>query len=1109
MSAAASLESQTAKAPPSNSQSALLQRKCACGGSGGLTGFCAECEKKKLLRKPLQTKLRINEPGDEYEQEADRVAEQVMRMAEPATDNQHKHTTTPPFVQRRVNTSSAGIGAAPPIVDEVLSSPGQPLDAAARAFFEPRFGCNLAHVQIHSDSVAAESARAVNALAYTQGTHIVFGSGRYAPLAMYGRQLMAHELVHVAQQTGVQSRPTEHLSMNRGAQTQPVIQRFALADAASSVTGFLGIDAAEIAAQVANPINAILTVKRLVSMPLIGDTIRQGVADRLSSGVVQVLQIDNETLQRLQHVFENREAYFEELHQHLQPYADSLTQVALDEANARLARLKAFGEPFDRVINAMGSQLAMFPAQWWTVLKQILVDQFALWDWTTESQELEKLGRELGENVIDSTEYAIGVVRTVLGGADRVLGAIGLAAFVVGFVGGAATGAGIGGAGAGVVGGVVTAGAGAAPSAAVGSGAVGTAGAGVGGGAGAGLFALLGGVSLVATIAVEAAAVVKAVDELSSAEIAAEQEERQYQQIAGSILTLGMMAAFALLGAIAGRFAKKMGSKLIEAVQRRKAPAGAPSLEQKLPRKGPPVEPPDDVDLGSPIARRPASPRLLQLIARLDDLLLRADKRYSGAIESLRNRLEYLVEATPANEPLDPVAIDELVGRVEALHDLVGQEIVLPETVNWRKTEVVGSRQPVVGQVMLPGGKVPTIPSRPSLREISFGPVKGANTPPSTLPHRVAGAKEEAIPTLALPRKVAIHAPREFQGDASAVTRRVLGDPPDFAAAYGRVPQIPYDRRIDDPFVGQLYSHVAQGASARVYLMTLRVDGRHRMVAVKHWHPGKDANYIRGEVVKATLLGELGVGPKVFGRVEIEGRPGLVMEAVAGDFPEAMAPGYQAIWDLEIARARMLEAGIAIGDFQYFVTPDGRAVIIDAGGAVVKGDSRFTSFSSDMETMINRQRERLEDPNRGPDLRERLASQLEDPNLIRERARATLEQEFARLREGPVSEVIGVEGVRFSGVKVGQTGDTFWATYSGVLNDSRILERGRLMHLAFEQATIAAARSAGAAKAEVRVHRVVNPGWRTHLENRGYGPRTIEEAGQRGFQVPFTKQFTF
>jgi hypothetical protein len=81
---------------------ALLQRKCACGGSSGLTGSCSECEQKKMLGLPLQTKLRINEPGDAYEQEADRMAERVMRMVEPSQDSdswQHGATAN---VQRRI-----------------------------------------------------------------------------------------------------------------------------------------------------------------------------------------------------------------------------------------------------------------------------------------------------------------------------------------------------------------------------------------------------------------------------------------------------------------------------------------------------------------------------------------------------------------------------------------------------------------------------------------------------------------------------------------------------------------------------------------------------------------------------------------------------------------------------------------------------------------------------------------------------------------------------------------------------------------------------------------------------------------------------------------------
>jgi hypothetical protein len=187
----------------------LLQRKCACGGSSGLTGSCSDCEKKKLLDQPLQTKLRINEPGDEYEQEADRVAEQVMRMAEPGKETNSSIMATASLVQRQVNPNSAGIGTAPPIVHDVLASPGQPLDAATRAFFEPRFEHDFSRVRVHRDAKAAESARSVNALAYTVGDNVVLSEGQNSPDKYATKELLAHELVHVVQQTGEDSVPTD------------------------------------------------------------------------------------------------------------------------------------------------------------------------------------------------------------------------------------------------------------------------------------------------------------------------------------------------------------------------------------------------------------------------------------------------------------------------------------------------------------------------------------------------------------------------------------------------------------------------------------------------------------------------------------------------------------------------------------------------------------------------------------------------------------------------------------------------------------------------------------------------------------------------------------
>jgi hypothetical protein len=92
---------------------------------------------------------------------------------------------------------------APPIVHNVLSSPGQPLDAATRTFMEPRFGHDFSRVRIHTDARATESAHAVNALAYTVGSSIVFDSSHYSPETQKGRELLAHELTHVVSQANL------------------------------------------------------------------------------------------------------------------------------------------------------------------------------------------------------------------------------------------------------------------------------------------------------------------------------------------------------------------------------------------------------------------------------------------------------------------------------------------------------------------------------------------------------------------------------------------------------------------------------------------------------------------------------------------------------------------------------------------------------------------------------------------------------------------------------------------------------------------------------------------------------------------------------------------
>ena len=103
---------------------------------------------------------------------------------------------------RRYNPSAQATRDAvvPPVVREVLISPGLPLDMATRTFMEPRFGHDFGKVRVHADDRAAESAQAVNALAYTAGRHVVFAAGSYRPESDEGKRLLAHELAHVVQQ---------------------------------------------------------------------------------------------------------------------------------------------------------------------------------------------------------------------------------------------------------------------------------------------------------------------------------------------------------------------------------------------------------------------------------------------------------------------------------------------------------------------------------------------------------------------------------------------------------------------------------------------------------------------------------------------------------------------------------------------------------------------------------------------------------------------------------------------------------------------------------------------------------------------------------------------
>ncbi|MHC4204647.1 MAG: eCIS core domain-containing protein [Planctomycetota bacterium] len=185
-------------------------------------GVCHTCPAR------VQTKLTINESGDKYEQEADRVADEVMRMPDPIDAERAplSRISTIPYVQRqcpeceeelqrqpeeeeeeeellqakKISDHTPEVNSSFEVNIKAVRSSGQTLPDSVRAYFEPRFGYDFSRVRIHTDTRAVELAEMMNARAFTVGTDIVFRSGQYEPYTTEGKKLLSHELVHVIQQ---------------------------------------------------------------------------------------------------------------------------------------------------------------------------------------------------------------------------------------------------------------------------------------------------------------------------------------------------------------------------------------------------------------------------------------------------------------------------------------------------------------------------------------------------------------------------------------------------------------------------------------------------------------------------------------------------------------------------------------------------------------------------------------------------------------------------------------------------------------------------------------------------------------------------------------------
>ena len=136
----------------------------------------------------VQAKLKVGRPGDRFEREADRVADEVMRIPPADRAAGDARSGAPPAVTPGLEARLRSLGS------------GRPLSESARAFFEPRFGRGFGQVRLHRDIHAAEAAEMAEARAFTLGNHIVLGAGEGNPAAPARDRLLAHELAHVVQQ---------------------------------------------------------------------------------------------------------------------------------------------------------------------------------------------------------------------------------------------------------------------------------------------------------------------------------------------------------------------------------------------------------------------------------------------------------------------------------------------------------------------------------------------------------------------------------------------------------------------------------------------------------------------------------------------------------------------------------------------------------------------------------------------------------------------------------------------------------------------------------------------------------------------------------------------
>ena len=143
----------------------------------------------------VMAKLKISQPGDPHEREADRIAAQVVSSS----------ASKPSRVYNAVSRNYSGGQSRNGITASKIrsmSNGGTTFSKNVRSFYEKRMGADFSNVQIHRGPKAEKMATSINARAFTHGSNVYFNKGEYQPQSTSGKRLIAHELTHVVQQQG-------------------------------------------------------------------------------------------------------------------------------------------------------------------------------------------------------------------------------------------------------------------------------------------------------------------------------------------------------------------------------------------------------------------------------------------------------------------------------------------------------------------------------------------------------------------------------------------------------------------------------------------------------------------------------------------------------------------------------------------------------------------------------------------------------------------------------------------------------------------------------------------------------------------------------------------